>query len=547
MLSPWLIPLAAIWAPVVYLLGAQWSYLDQYNYGWAVPGLCALLASQKASSPALPSATAPDHKKSALALLVVAGLVYWIMRVLQEANPIWRVASYGLALAAVAMTLLVIYLTQGRARLAHFFFPVAFFLVAVPWPTPLEGATIQTLTRFNAGLVMEVLGFLGIPALLHGNVIEISSGMVGFDEACSGIRSLQATVMIALFFGAFYQLTWKRRLGLLAAGPVISLGFNLARTLTLVLVAAHAGLPAMEQWHDPTGVALLLGCFFSLWFVTLRLARRSPEVRGPTGESRRPEAAKSEVRSPAPSGPVVSGPVVSARAFRVSSFAWPLVLWSLTVALSTEAWFRSHEARGNGGDRAKGMGSWSAQWPRANPTLRTNLIPPVSLRILHCDEHDSASWSDDMGVYWQAFYLRWLPAESFYGRTQVARSKSHNPAICLTGTGMTLKARLDPVTLSVNPDPVSASVLSLTFERFVFAVGDRNLYVFFSQTEDLTAPGQANLRTSHLARLRAALTGSRNYGERNFEVALTGPDSPEAALALFQARLPSLVRESTGY
>jgi exosortase len=510
------------------------------------------------------------------------------MRVLQEANPIWRLASYGLALAAVAMTLLLIYLLHGRARLAQFAFPVAFFLVAVPWPTPLEGVAIQSLTRFNSSLVMELLGFAGIPALLHGNVIEISTGLVGIDEACSGIRSLQATLMIALFFGAFYRLPWARRGWLLVAGPALAMAFNLARTLTLVLVASHAGLPAMEKWHDPTGVALLLGCFFSLWAVALFLARgkgqgtqakgqrsevggQKPEDKGQRPEvgspiSRRAEAqaevgrsplssinsplsapcavaasresaADSALAAPKPSAggplssphPVVSSPVVSSPVVSSPVVSSLVFLYALTVALSTEAWFRSHEARGSQAV------SWAAQWPTANASLQTNIIPPLALRELLCDQHASANWSDDTGVFWQAFYLRWLPADTFYGRARVAMSKGHNPAICLTGAGMTLQTRLEPVSLPVDPG------LSLTFDRFVFTAGGRDLFVFFSQTEDLTDGGQANLRMTHLARLRAALTGSRNYGERNLEVALAGPASPAAALALFQARLPDLI------
>jgi len=158
---------------------------------------------------------------------------------------------------------------------------------------------------------------------------------------------------------------------------------------------------------------------------------------------------------------------------------------------------------------------------------------------LLCDKHASASWTDDAGVFWQAFYLRWLPPNSFYGRTKIALSKSHNPAICLTAAGMKLVRQLDPVSL---PLPVSSAPgRSLTFDRFVFQAGGRELYVFFSQTEDMTDGGQANPRKTHLARLRASLTGSRNYGERNFEVALAGPESPAAALALLEARLPGLI------
>jgi exosortase/archaeosortase family protein len=376
--------------------------------------------------------------------------------------------------------------------------------------------------------------------------------MVGIDEACSGIRSFQATLMIALFFGEFYRLRWPQRWWLLAAGPTLALAFNLARTLTLVLVAAREGLPAMERWHDPLGVAVLVGCFFCLWGVAVWLARgaklraiekehRTSSIEHPTSKGQTPDAGgrESEVGgqwsvvggpTPVKSALVTSpGSVSGFRNFSVSVLAVSLMLWAVVVEVSTEAWFRSHEARGS-----RTM-DWTAQWPMHSPTLHTNIIAENSLRILQCDQNSSASWTGDDGVIWQAFYLRWLPADSFYGRTKTALSKAHNPAICLTGSGMKLEAQLDPVSLPVRPG------FSLVFDRYIFAADERELYVFFSQTEDMAVGGQASLRSSHLARLRAALAGSRNYGQSNFEVALVGPETPASALRIFSARLPELI------
>ena len=455
------------------------------------------------------------------------------------------------------MTLLAIYLTQGGSRARHFIFPIVFFMVAVPWPTPVEDAVIQTLTRFNASLVVEVLSFAGVPALARGNVIEISTGMVGIDEACSGIRSFQATLMVALFLGAFYRLGRARRWWLLGAGPALALAFNFTRMLVLVLVAAHSGLPAMERWHDPTGVALLVGCFLGLWGVAVWMARKEQrtasskqreEIGNPCAETssaggRRVEGRnrKSEignqklpVSSPLPVKAAWADSPGRLSVFQHSGIsvitlsAW-VVVWALMVEVSTEAWFRSHEARG-----VRTI-DWTVQWPVENHVLRTNLIPDTALRLLQCDQNTTASWTDENDVFWQAFYLRWRPANSFYGRTKVAMSKTHNPTICLPAAGLNFQAQLEPVSLTVRPG------FDLTFDRYVFTIDDRKLYVFFSQMEDLQSGGPASLRGTSLARLDAALAGSRNYGQINFEVAIAGPATPDAALRLFSDRLPDLV------
>jgi hypothetical protein len=176
------------------------------------------------------------------------------------------------------------------------------------------------------------------------------------------------------------------------------------------------------------------------------------------------------------------------------------------------------------------------RWPVANPTLRTNDIPKTAQAMLQCDQQAAASWTGDDGFSWQAFFLRWLPSDNFYGRAKVALSKSHNPAICLTASGMKLESQFESVTLPVHPG------FQLTFDRFVFDDEGRKLYVFFAQTEDMTGGGPASLRSTHLARLRTALAGSRNYGQNNFEVALAGPESADAALSLFRSHLSGLIQ-----
>ncbi len=170
-----------------------------------------------------------------------------------------------MGIEVVGITLAAIYLAGGKSWLKHFTFPVCFIFVAVPWLRPIEEPFIQGLARFNAKTTVEILSLLGIPVLQQGNVIETSRGLVGIDEACSGVRSFQATLMLSLFFGEFYLLKTRARWKLVLAGIALALGANILRTATLVLVCTQKGLKTMEQWHDPTGVGILVVCFLGLW------------------------------------------------------------------------------------------------------------------------------------------------------------------------------------------------------------------------------------------------------------------------------------------
>ena len=62
--------------------------------------------------------------------------------------------------------------------------------------------------------------------------------MVGVDEACSGIRSFDATLMISLFLGELYRFGLLRRIGLVGFGVALAFGCNIVRTLILAWVSA---------------------------------------------------------------------------------------------------------------------------------------------------------------------------------------------------------------------------------------------------------------------------------------------------------------------
>src|SRR4051795_4866467 len=146
-----------------------------------------------------------------------------------------------MAICAALISGAGIYLAGGAKWLRHFAFPILFFLVAVPWPTGLEQIVIQGLMRIDALINVEFLTAIGIPAVQMGNVIEVGSGYVGIDEACTGIRSLQATFMVSLFLGEFYGFTVGRRIILVIAGAILAFFCNLVRTFLLVYVGAEHG------------------------------------------------------------------------------------------------------------------------------------------------------------------------------------------------------------------------------------------------------------------------------------------------------------------
>jgi exosortase len=349
------LPLCVIgcyWLLLIYNLGAQWSAYDQYRYGWSVPFLCAWLlwkrvkdSQSKFQSPESkvlsPQSTvlciesegwtrdegrgaagddasrithhALDAPKldegesrfmhlpsSAFYLLIVLfALLYAMTRFLHEANPIWRLTSVLWAVEIIGLTLLLFPLALRTShfalRTSELAFPVCFFLVAVPWPTSVETHVVQWLTRLNVSGTIEMLGLAGVPAVRHGNVIEVATGEVGIDEACSGIRSFQATLMISLFLGELYRLRVLRRAALCLTGVVLAFVFNVGRTFLLAGIGSTKGIGEIASWHDPAGTAILVACFIGLWLAALALKDRKSKVQSPESKDLSPE---SKVQSP---------------------------------------------------------------------------------------------------------------------------------------------------------------------------------------------------------------------------------------------------------
>src|SRR2546423_1290752 len=195
--------------------------------------------------------------------------------------------------------------------------------------------------RVVANLTVEALGWFNIPALQRGNLIEISTGVVGIDEACSGIRSFQSTLMAALFLGELYLLKWHRRLLLLVGGVALSFCLNVVRTLILTWHASTAGLSALEKWHDPAGMMIFLVSFACLWVLAMRLRTLNAQLS--TLDSQPPSTLNSKTTSNSQQSTFNPQLVTLPRRYLIA-----IGCWALCVLALTELWYRLHDTQATG-------------------------------------------------------------------------------------------------------------------------------------------------------------------------------------------------------
>ena len=130
------------------------------------------------------------------------------------------------------------------------------WILVAPLPHGTYARLTLGLQGWVTGSVLHTLHLLGIPARQHGNIIELARTTVGVAEACSGIRSLLSCVYAGFFFAAWQIRRPAGRLVLIIAAPLLALGMNFLRSLTLTLLA-NAGQEIAGFWHDATGFAIL--------------------------------------------------------------------------------------------------------------------------------------------------------------------------------------------------------------------------------------------------------------------------------------------------
>jgi exosortase/archaeosortase family protein len=356
--------------------------------------------------------------------------------------------------------------------------------------------------RGVASIAVEIAGWLGVGAYQLGNVIQLRNGFVGVDEACSGVKTFQAGIMVALVLGELLRLRPRKRIGLLLVGCGWIFLCNVFRATALVLVAATSGLEELGRWHDMIGTAALL-CGMAGMLGLAWLWKGQPE----------------------------EGPVVARSPVAREAIAPPIIAlaWLAIVFAGTEIWYRRHERQLIERPR------WQASWPSDNETVTALPIPETTRVILHYDDAKSAVWEDPRGVRWWSFFAHWKPQ-----RAALQLVRSHSPEICLPAIGRSFRTARPDLRLTVGLVP-------LEFRSYEFEQDGRPLFVFVCIQEDKrvatssTKSAEWNVR----GRLRAAFDGKRNLGQRLLELAVLGLDNYAQAAEAVSKTVREIVQVET--
>lgn len=487
----WL-PVGAMWTLACGNLAVHWSANPIYSYGWLVPLFALYTAFARWRTRPAPGASMPVGHIVAW----LAALAFFPTWMFAQPNPDWSLVAWLLSAEVVAMTLGVVGMAGGWPWVRHFAFPTCFIFAAVPCPHVIEVPMTVGLMRSVAAFTVELLNVSGIAAVQHGNVIEVRSGLLGVDEACSGVRSLQAALTASLFLGELFRFTCFRRVLLLCTGLVAALSTNVARTFFLSWTASQDGIASVGKWHDPAGFLVLTVCFAVVWMVAHLFSRNEPH--------------------PDESRDIPAGQPLPIR------FMAGLTLWIVAVLAVVEVWFY------DGGSPPESP--WSLLPP---PDSLAVQISEEASRQLQCDRLAASAWREVDGGEWLMYSLEWRPGPI---RSRVL-ARIHRPDVCLSSVG--LKLIQDRGTLSVE-----AGGFNLSFRAYTFEQDGHPLFVYYGlwQNRSLRARERGELSASeHIAGLQAVLWRERRLGQMVAELAATGYSNAAQADAGFAQALKQLL------
>jgi exosortase len=295
--------LAILAGALVVHLWPEWTHDPDLSHGILMPVICAALlylGRRPAPRDTLARGTAvllaAGFGAAALAGLWLAGLfavtLDWTSPVVDFTLTCAFALLGGAALAAFS---------DRRVSLVAFnwttFCAAALWPLCAPFPPGTYARLTLALQLWVSGSVMRTLDLLGVAAHRQGNIIELSRGTVGIEEACSGVRSLVSCVFAGILLSAVVtRRPWARAVVIALSAP-LALAMNYLRSLLLTLLV-NGGVRVEGALHDATGFAVLLATAAILFGVAAVLDK---------GDARAAHASEGRAGPGVPGAPLSTG------------------------------------------------------------------------------------------------------------------------------------------------------------------------------------------------------------------------------------------------
>lgn len=165
----------------------------------------------------------------------------------------------------------------GWRALRRLWFPLLILLFAVPLPAFINRLLTFRLRLLSTALSVRLLETLRIPAFADGNIIDMGVTKLQVVDACSGLRYLMPSLLMALLLGYFFHSRVWQRIALVFLSVPVTIVSNAVRiALTGVLVAYVSPEFGQGFLHDFSGWLVYMVSILLLGLASWGLKRLQP-------------------------------------------------------------------------------------------------------------------------------------------------------------------------------------------------------------------------------------------------------------------------------
>ncbi len=230
------------YAPILYRMAGQWATDEDMGHGFFVPVVAGFIAWQRRRS-LLSIPREPNGWGLALVIFAaVQALAATLGAELFTARLAFVIALFGV----------VLYL-GGKAWVKALLLPLLLLLFMIPIPQILYARLTLGLQMLASQLGEVLIGWMGIPVIRTGNLLELPSQTLDVVEACSGIRSLVSLLFLSQVYAYFTEKRiWMRWALLIATVPIAIVANGIRVAVTGLLSEINTKL-AQGAYHELEG------------------------------------------------------------------------------------------------------------------------------------------------------------------------------------------------------------------------------------------------------------------------------------------------------
>ena len=249
-----------VYYPILSLMVYTWKVYPDYSHGFLIVPLAIYFAYQNTYK-----LRRAQIKGSWWGVAILAIGVFSLM--VGELGGLLTALRSGFVFTLMGLVLLI----AGKEVFRILLFPMAFLFLMVPLPQSLVNIIAFPLQLIAATWAVDALQWIGIPALLEGNIIHLAHAQLFVAEACSGLRSLMALLTLGVVFAQFFRRGHLVQQAVLILSTIpIAIFVNAIRVaITGVLTHSYGNDAAQGFVHEFQGMIT-----FSMAFLLLLLEAR---------------------------------------------------------------------------------------------------------------------------------------------------------------------------------------------------------------------------------------------------------------------------------